>query len=144
METHKLSEASIPRGDSKSDYKFCRKSLINLRKEILFQFVKEIQSGALRQRTRGPANCLIGRPRGILIGLSCPTRSLTPQISSPSMCGNMYFVQRVHINGGKHFYHNMIWLIAFSSPKCKVCHYQEGIQMLLGRSVCKIWKKSCN
>ena len=97
METHKLSEASIPRGDSKSDYKFCRKSLINLRKEILFQFVKEIQSGALRQRTRGPANCLIGRPGGILIGLSCPTRSLTPQISSPSMCGNMYFVERVHI-----------------------------------------------
>ena len=61
-------------GDSESDYKFCRKSLINLRKEILFQFVKEIQSRALRQRTRGPANCLIGGAGRILIGLSCPNR----------------------------------------------------------------------
>ena len=69
-------------GDSRSDYKFCRKSLIKLRKEILFQFVKEIQSGALRQRTRGPANCLIGGAGGILIGLSCPTTgSTTPQTS---------------------------------------------------------------
>ena len=59
-------------GDSESDYKLCRKSLINLRKEILFQFVKEIQSRALRERTRGPANCLIGRPAGILIGASSP------------------------------------------------------------------------
>ena len=33
---------------------------------------EEIQSGALRQRTRGPANCLIGGAGRILIGLSCP------------------------------------------------------------------------
>ena len=34
--------------------------------------------------------------------------------------GNMYFVQRVSINGGKHFYHNMIWIIALFTDNVKL------------------------